>query len=39
MVIYEVMYYIICDFGFSVIVYGGLHHRPNSTFQLLYISK
>ena len=39
MVIYEVRYYIICDFEFSVIVYGGLHQRPNSTLQLLYISK
>ena len=34
MVIYEVRYYIICDFGFRVILYGGLHQRPYSTLQL-----
>ena len=38
-VIYEVGYYMIFGFGFSVVVYGGLHHRANRVLQLLCISK
>ena len=29
MVIYEVGYYIICDFRFSVVVCGDFHQRAN----------
>ena len=39
MVIYEVGYYIICDFRFSMVVYGGLYQRANRVLELFCISK
>ena len=38
MVIYRVGYYIICGFGFSVLVYGSLHQIVDRVLQLLCVT-